>query len=258
MILWKWSDPEAFIVTYVLNVSHFFLALIMIFLSYSDLPWSTLHTKAYLKTFSCFNFWNDHGIGNFRFMGCLWFTRSQKTRSNSEFVFVAFVDWTCCYTIIRVAGTIQTYGEKNKSTIYNIESIKKCFKFLVVGRFLLIFISDYTTTTTGKCYALSHLFWGNWICFGNCCCFNGFKWKGYFQAVSNTKALLTIEGSMKYDILFFRKVEYPNLPNEAMLINTIGILIVLFAGIVIYLATNRNFRRQPLPEDAILLTGHNE
>lgn len=160
--------------------------------------------------------------------------------------------YSCCryYTNI--------WRKKNKSTIYNIESIKKCFKFLVVGRFLLIFISDYTTTTTGKCYALSHLFWSNWICFGNCCCFNGFKWKGYFQAVSNTKALLTIERSMKYDILCFRNAEYPNLPNEAMLINTIGILIVLFAGIVIYLATNRNFRRQPLPEDAILLTGHNE
>lgn len=43
-----------------------------------------------------------------------------------------------------------------------------------------------------------------------------------------------------------------------MLINTIGILMVLFAGIVLYLATNKQFRRQPLPEDAILLTGHDE
>lgn len=37
-----------------------------------------------------------------------------------------------------------------------------------------------------------------------------------------------------------------------------GILIVVFAGIVLYLATNKHFRRIPLPEDAILLTGHNE
>lgn len=58
--------------------------------------------------------------------------------------------------------------------------------------------------------------------------------------------------------LLCRKTEYSDLPNEAMLINTIGMLMILFGSIVLYLATNRHFRRLPLPEDVILLTGHNE
>lgn len=51
---------------------------------------------------------------------------------------------------------------------------------------------------------------------------------------------------------------YSELPSEALLINMIGLLIVIFAALVVYLATNRQFKRIPLPEDAILLTGHDE
>ncbi|XP_031623209.1 cytochrome b561 [Contarinia nasturtii] len=58
--------------------------------------------------------------------------------------------------------------------------------------------------------------------------------------------------------LFQMPKTYPELPNEAVIINTIGILIVTFAALVVYLATHRQFKRLPLPEDAILLTGHDE
>lgn len=51
---------------------------------------------------------------------------------------------------------------------------------------------------------------------------------------------------------------YSQLPSEAVLANSIGLLIIIFAALVVYLATHRNYKRIPLPEDAILLTGHNE
>ncbi|XP_055316726.1 transmembrane ascorbate-dependent reductase CYB561 [Sitodiplosis mosellana] len=52
--------------------------------------------------------------------------------------------------------------------------------------------------------------------------------------------------------------EYSQLPSEAVMVNMIGVLILTFAALVLYLATNRHFRRIPLPEDTILLTGHDE
>lgn len=38
----------------------------------------------------------------------------------------------------------------------------------------------------------------------------------------------------------------------------IGILIVVYAALVGYLVTKSNYKRQALPEDAILLTGAEE
>lgn len=49
-----------------------------------------------------------------------------------------------------------------------------------------------------------------------------------------------------------------SLPNEGVLVNSIGLLIVLFAGLVVFLATKKDYKRLPLPEDAILLTGQDE
>lgn len=48
------------------------------------------------------------------------------------------------------------------------------------------------------------------------------------------------------------------MPNEGVLVNCIGCLIVMFAGLIVFLATNKDYRRAALPEDAILLTGHDE
>lgn len=56
--------------------------------------------------------------------------------------------------------------------------------------------------------------------------------------------------------IYSRKVY--TLSEEGMIINMLGLLIVVYAGLVIYLTSHRNYKRQPLPEDAILLTGHDE
>lgn len=48
------------------------------------------------------------------------------------------------------------------------------------------------------------------------------------------------------------------LSQEGLIVNMLGVLIAVFAILVIYLTTHRNYKRQPLPEDAILLTGHDE
>ncbi|KAJ9593041.1 hypothetical protein L9F63_027716, partial [Diploptera punctata] len=48
--------------------------------------------------------------------------------------------------------------------------------------------------------------------------------------------------------------DYSHLPGEGVLVNLIGVFLVLFAGLVIYVATESRFKRQPLPEDEMLLT----
>lgn len=52
--------------------------------------------------------------------------------------------------------------------------------------------------------------------------------------------------------------EYGKLPSQALLVNSIGILITLYGSLVVYLVTEPNYKREPLPEDALLLTGHSE
>lgn len=48
---------------------------------------------------------------------------------------------------------------------------------------------------------------------------------------------------------------YVLLPNEAVLVNCIGMLLVIFGSFVLYLATEPMYKRESLPEDAMLLTG---
>lgn len=49
-----------------------------------------------------------------------------------------------------------------------------------------------------------------------------------------------------------------SLSQESLIVNMLGVLITVFAILVIYLVTRPNYKRQSLPEDAILLTGHDE
>lgn len=51
---------------------------------------------------------------------------------------------------------------------------------------------------------------------------------------------------------------YSQLPNEAYIVNCIGALIVTFGGLILFLTTNEGYKRAPLPEDAMLLIGHDE
>ncbi|CAD7082868.1 unnamed protein product [Hermetia illucens] len=57
---------------------------------------------------------------------------------------------------------------------------------------------------------------------------------------------------------FFSIGNYPELPNAGLMVNFMGVLLMIFGGLVVYLTTEPDYRRQPLPEDAILLTGANE
>jgi len=52
--------------------------------------------------------------------------------------------------------------------------------------------------------------------------------------------------------------EYGTLPSQALLVNSIGLLIVLYGSLVVYLVTEPSYKREPLPEDALLLTGNAE
>jgi len=54
------------------------------------------------------------------------------------------------------------------------------------------------------------------------------------------------------------KGEYGDLPSQAILVNFIGVLIALYGSLVVYLVTEPSFKREPLPEDTLLLTGNSE
>jgi len=56
----------------------------------------------------------------------------------------------------------------------------------------------------------------------------------------------------------FRPIKLTEFPAEGILINIIGLLVILFGATVFYLSTNKQYKRLPLPEDTILLTGHDE
>ncbi|XP_033607634.1 cytochrome b561 isoform X2 [Cryptotermes secundus] len=59
-------------------------------------------------------------------------------------------------------------------------------------------------------------------------------------------------------VLWTLNTNYAKLPAEGILINFIGVLLVAFAGLVMYLVTEPRFKRQPLPEDEMLLTSGRE
>lgn len=56
----------------------------------------------------------------------------------------------------------------------------------------------------------------------------------------------------------FSMKHYEDMPNEAVLVNSIGILTIFYGSLVIYLVTEQSYKRDPLPEDSMLLTGAQE
>jgi cytochrome b-561 len=52
--------------------------------------------------------------------------------------------------------------------------------------------------------------------------------------------------------------KYGQLPSQALLVNAIGLLTALYGSLVVYLVTEPSYKRQPLPEDQMLLTGNAE
>ncbi|XP_050434682.1 transmembrane ascorbate-dependent reductase CYB561-like isoform X2 [Adelges cooleyi] len=49
--------------------------------------------------------------------------------------------------------------------------------------------------------------------------------------------------------------KYKDLPTEALLSNSLGILIAIYGGLVVYLVTKPDYKRVPKPENGVLLTG---
>lgn len=133
-------------------------------------------------------------------------------------------------------------------------------------RFLIIYVSNYNRYATRSIYANAYLFWFDWIHSGRCSCTVRIMRKGHFQNVSRMILMQRPPTNLnrpfnKYRTFFhlsFSGQDYGNLPNEAVIVNTMGLLMVAFAAGVVYLSTTKHFRRLPLPEDAILLTGHDE
>lgn len=52
--------------------------------------------------------------------------------------------------------------------------------------------------------------------------------------------------------------EYSEFPNQALLVNSAGLLITVYGTLVVYMVTEPNYKREPLPEDTMLLTGNSE
>lgn len=48
---------------------------------------------------------------------------------------------------------------------------------------------------------------------------------------------------------------YSQLPGEGILVNFIGLFYVVFAALVVYIATETKYKRYPRPEDGVLLSG---
>lgn len=53
---------------------------------------------------------------------------------------------------------------------------------------------------------------------------------------------------------FFSISNYSNLPASGVLVNMIGMLLIVYGGLVVFLVTEIGYKRKPLPEDVMLLT----
>lgn len=53
---------------------------------------------------------------------------------------------------------------------------------------------------------------------------------------------------------FFSIKNYSDLPAPAVLVNMIGLLLMVYGGLVVFLVTEVGYKRKPLPEDVMLLT----
>lgn len=54
------------------------------------------------------------------------------------------------------------------------------------------------------------------------------------------------------------KGQYSLLPTSGLMVNIMGVLMVVFGALVMYLSTEPKYKRKPIPEDAVLLTGVSE
>ncbi|XP_047356730.1 plasma membrane ascorbate-dependent reductase CYBRD1 isoform X1 [Vespa velutina] len=55
----------------------------------------------------------------------------------------------------------------------------------------------------------------------------------------------------------FSITNYKDFPSEGILVNTIGIFLIIFGALAVYLVSQEQYKRQPRPEDNVLLTNRN-
>lgn len=77
----------------------------------------------------------------------------------------------------------------------------------------------------------------------------------YFGLFGFVLAIASAVMGITEKAIFTLGANYSTLPASAVLANIIGVLYVIFGGLVVYLATEPSYKRKPLPEDTALLSG---
>jgi cytochrome b-561 len=80
----------------------------------------------------------------------------------------------------------------------------------------------------------------------------------FFGLIGFILCLIAVLMGLSEKAFFSMANDYQNLPSHALLVNTVGLLTALFGSLVIYLVTEPSYKREPLPEDSMLLTGDHE
>lgn len=65
-------------------------------------------------------------------------------------------------------------------------------------------------------------------------------------------------GQLTKFVQSFYSSDYSSFSSAGVMGNCLGSLYVIFGALVVYLVTEGSYKRKPLPEDAVLLTGANE
>ncbi|XP_075209877.1 transmembrane ascorbate-dependent reductase CYB561 isoform X2 [Lycorma delicatula] len=77
----------------------------------------------------------------------------------------------------------------------------------------------------------------------------------FFGLIAFVLAIATSISGLLEKAMFVLNINYSKLPGEAVLVNIIGLIFVLFGILVTYIVTHTGYKRYPRPEDNVLLTG---
>ncbi|XP_071528251.1 transmembrane ascorbate-dependent reductase CYB561-like isoform X1 [Panulirus ornatus] len=140
--------------------------------------------------------------------------------------------------ILSIVGLVAVFDFHNRSDIPNMYSLHSWIGLSTVILFacqwlagLLTFLFPGLRPSVRAAYLPVHQFFGLFIFVG---------------AVVSCLLGLT-------EKIIFVKIGYSSLPPEGILVNVIGMVLVIFGGLVVYLTSNPKFRRQTT-EDEVLLT----
>jgi cytochrome b-561 len=80
----------------------------------------------------------------------------------------------------------------------------------------------------------------------------------FFGLLGFILSLAAVLMGLSEKAFFSMSSEYQDLPSQALVINCIGMLTATFGALVIFLLIEPSYKRQPIPEDSMLLTGAQE